>query len=1093
MSTTSAAATTGAAASAGVAVAAASLHMASESETTTTTTTTTIITTTTTTTHTATMASTAAVAAAMATANTAAAAHADGMLKPLMPPSVLRQMQTDATLGGSQVDVADAGSEGYISSLHALLARRTLIRKPADDAADAADAADTAAAAAAAVDAVVAGDDGANTRDASHPPDGPAQVQDAHARDSAERDAVQDELAQIEAAMRDARQLVVEARLAPPRRSPSVESTPVVPAFDPPQFWGSVQAPMADISDAELARFAGAGGDGNDMDRGDVDGAQGCGGRDALNATDPGATKEESGGAVEAKMQALLKRIEALEAMLQEKAKSDIDAEAEKTHERLERLKHEAEEQVRLARVVTIPAKAPQPEPAPKAPLKSILVVKTAYEYGPPTPCVPCPRPTPNDAGKKEKIVGAAPGTVHAAVAAFEAAVAAARADRNASQPETEEPSNAGGDERAADAKPQDPTPTVIPQPPPMPPAEKRVFIQDANGTQWIPYNNGWISREYLEAMLARRITEDQARRREMMKRAAVVVPRRLVPSNRFDDSQQRAARGEAEDDQIAETAWLYPREEPYSRTRLPPIERIIEILQNQTQPRSAAATAPTVPAAAPAPSARAADTAPSKPAAVPAPSTSTLIDDTFETILGERVQAASASTAAHDSVAWLISSMRLGSSGDTTGSLLPHAGDGGNNSGDAAPDVIQVKEQLTPTARTVWRVFRWINFVRALATAGYSLHSAALALQNPYMTHLGANGFWITSIVFVAVDVVAAAIRAFPKTFWFCWDVRTWDPLEKSWTPWALVADHDLIIDILPLLDCTNQANMVLKIYGYRLSEVIANPSARDSISQSTFTFSDVGNPEHNNFVLMIVYILSVLYTVLFHTGRLWRAVTFTRRAPLLGALVVVKALLLLFDLATNALLLYQVLVFSKLRLLALDRPVQLMLAVIIPSPLVTLTTNTLINLPTHYAMLRMQLSGKSDPETGESGDAVPAWRVLKAATRRTFHPIVVLVFGTYAAFATVALFVLVGTLLGFDPVADIRAGTVPQGVIPTSGFFGSTSGAGGLKSGANILLAMVWLNLVANYLVGVVSALAYWTYALGSGFFLAVFRYYR
>ncbi|KAL2916452.1 hypothetical protein HK105_203885 [Polyrhizophydium stewartii] len=1072
------------------------------------------------------------------------------MLKPLMPPSVLRQMQTDATLGGSQVDVADAGSEGYISSLHALLARRTLIRKPADDAADAADAADTAAAAAAAVDAVVAGDDGANTRDASHPPDGPAQVQDAHARDSAERDAVQDELAQIEAAMRDARQLVVEARLAPPRRSPSVESTPVVPAFDPPQFWGSVQAPMADISDAELARFAGAGGDGNDMDRGDVDGAQGCGGRDALNATDPGATKEESGGAVEAKMQALLKRIEALEAMLQEKAKSDIDAEAEKTHERLERLKHEAEEQVRLARVVTIPAKAPQPEPAPKAPLKSILVVKTAYEYGPPTPCVPCPRPTPNDAGKKEKIVGAAPGTVHAAVAAFEAAVAAARADRNASQPETEEPSNAGGDERAADAKPQDPTPTVIPQPPPMPPAEKRVFIQDANGTQWIPYNNGWISREYLEAMLARRITEDQARRREMMKRAAVVVPRRLVPSNRFDDSQQRAARGEAEDDQIAETAWLYPREEPYSRTRvqltlseatrilaqqrsegsasgptpraiviqrpsshppppprpsqhdrqgivqgslppgvqLPPIERIIEILQNQTQPRSAAATAPTVPAAAPAPSARAADTAPSKPAAVPAPSTSTLIDDTFETILGERVQAASASTAAHDSVAWLISSMRLGSSGDTTGSLLPHAGDGGNNSGDAAPDVIQVKEQLTPTARTVWRVFRWINFVRALATAGYSLHSAALALQNPYMTHLGANGFWITSIVFVAVDVVAAAIRAFPKTFWFCWDVRTWDPLEKSWTPWALVADHDLIIDILPLL-----ANMVLKIYGYRLSEVIANPSARDSISQSTFTFSDVGNPEHNNFVLMIVYILSVLYTVLFHTGRLWRAVTFTRRAPLLGALVVVKALLLLFDLATNALLLYQVLVFSKLRLLALDRPVQLMLAVIIPSPLVTLTTNTLINLPTHYAMLRMQLSGKSDPETGESGDAVPAWRVLKAATRRTFHPIVVLVFGTYAAFATVALFVLVGTLLGFDPVADIRAGTVPQGVIPTSGFFGSTSGAGGLKSGANILLAMVWLNLVANYLVGVVSALAYWTYALGSGFFLAVFRYYR
>ncbi|KAJ1340516.1 hypothetical protein BSLG_004901 [Batrachochytrium salamandrivorans] len=307
-------------------------------------------------------------------------------------------------------------------------------------------------------------------------------------------------------------------------------------------------------------------------------------------------------------------------------------------------------------------------------------------------------------------------------------------------------------------------------------------------------------------------------------------------------------------------------------------------------------------------------------------------------------------------------------------------------------------------------RLFRWFNFLRSVATAIYSVYTAARELQNPYMIQLGASGFWIATIVFVVLDVVVAALRAFPKTLWVFWDVNGWDPLEKSWSPWALIADHDLIIDVFPIL-----ANVILKVYGYRLAEIVANPLARDSIS--------------NSLVLLVLFGFTLFYTIMFHAFRLWRVITFSKKSPVLGMLVILKAVLLLFDVLTNALLLYQVLVFSGLDLLAAERHLQLMLAVAVPSPIVTLTTNTLLNLPLHFMVLRLQLRGRRDTVTGEC-----------------------------------ALFIIMGVMLGFDPIAQVKSGAVPIGSSQHQAGWGG--GHGGLLSGSNILLGMVWVNLVSNYM---------------------------
>jgi hypothetical protein len=121
---------------------------------------------------------------------------------------------------------------------------------------------------------------------------------------------------------------------------------------------------------------------------------------------------------------------------------------------------------------------------------------------------------------------------------------------------------------------------------------------------------------------------------------------------------------------------------------------------------------------------------------------------------------------------------------------------------------------------------FRIFNCLRAIATAIYSYVVTVQGLTNDGMIKLGSRNLLITSLVTTTVDLFVPLVRLFPQILWCFWDVNTWDPFAKTWTVWALVADHDLLIDIFPIL-----LNVIIKVYIYRVSELISNPNIQDTV----------------------------------------------------------------------------------------------------------------------------------------------------------------------------------------------------------------------------------------------------------------------
>lgn len=75
-------------------------------------------------------------------------------------------------------------------------------------------------------------------------------------------------------------------------------------------------------------------------------------------------------------------------------------------------------------------------------------------------------------------------------------------------------------------------------------------------------------------------------------------------------------------------------------------------------------------------------------------------------------------------------------------------------------------------------KIFRIVNFIRAIATAIYAFVVSSKQLENENIIALGAKNILIASIFFAALDVVIAFIRLFPQYFWCFWDVKNWDPV---------------------------------------------------------------------------------------------------------------------------------------------------------------------------------------------------------------------------------------------------------------------------------------------------------------------------
>ena len=372
------------------------------------------------------------------------------------------------------------------------------------------------------------------------------------------------------------------------------------------------------------------------------------------------------------------------------------------------------------------------------------------------------------------------------------------------------------------------------------------------------------------------------------------------------------------------------------------------------------------------------------------------------------------------------------------------------------------IKEN-TPKSRYSLSLFRFLNLLRSLVTTSYSIYELQKGLQNALLLEIGAYPILVAAMVMACIDVYIAFVRAFPKVLWICWDVSTWDPLSKSWSIWALIADHDLLIDVIPVL-----SNFILRVYVYRITEVISNPAVKSLLADDAFQISDYNSPKVRSLALAGLFGVSVVYVILFHALQLWHVLMFKKRSPTLGLLVTIKALLLIFDILTNSLLLYAVLVNKGVNICSQDWPTQLILAIVIPSPIVTLTTNSLINTPMHYFFLKMQLKDKQDPETGESGANVSFSRILSAALRKAFHPVIEIVFGPYTLFSCTAMLIVLSVVIDHVKTTSFQDAQISSGIIPNAGIFS-------FKDSSHTILTMAWTNFSINYLFGILSAVGY------------------
>lgn len=110
-------------------------------------------------------------------------------------------------------------------------------------------------------------------------------------------------------------------------------------------------------------------------------------------------------------------------------------------------------------------------------------------------------------------------------------------------------------------------------------------------------------------------------------------------------------------------------------------------------------------------------------------------------------------------------------------------------------------------------KIFKYLIFFRAMATTVYTFYQAILGLKNQTYVEAGASGLMISLIFFGFIDGLIATGNAFPfiiirirRSIHKLAGLST--PPEdsarlqsKRWTIWELIADYDLISDVLPLI----------------------------------------------------------------------------------------------------------------------------------------------------------------------------------------------------------------------------------------------------------------------------------------------------
>ena len=215
--------------------------------------------------------------------------------------------------------------------------------------------------------------------------------------------------------------------------------------------------------------------------------------------------------------------------------------------------------------------------------------------------------------------------------------------------------------------------------------------------------------------------------------------------------------------------------------------------------------------------------------------------------------------------------------------------------------------------------------------------------------------------------------------------------------------------------------------------------------IANTDFSIDKWNDPKYANLVQLVLWAISAgaisIFTSITRSIQLWRS----RKSHTLVLIFNIKVLMLLFDQFSGCLLLYTYLISLGKSLFSSNANTALLLSVIILSPFTGMLSNTIVNLPLLYSFYRTKSNGPTRME------------VLKKAIVRTFSPMALL-FTLLAIYNTSVTIFILNKLQLIDVTRELaNIGEIlawnPQ----------------------RIALWFVCINLVINYIAGVVTTIAF------------------
>lgn len=412
---------------------------------------------------------------------------------------------------------------------------------------------------------------------------------------------------------------------------------------------------------------------------------------------------------------------------------------------------------------------------------------------------------------------------------------------------------------------------------------------------------------------------------------------------------------------------------------------------------------------------------------------------------------------------------------------------------------------------------FQVIGILRVLFTSAYSFYIAYQGFLNPEYVKIGATPVFVASMIALSLDVVFVVLRACPSLMAKCKPAQHYNPILSTGV-WLLILDQELIMDLLtPLM------NLYLSIYKFRLAELVIFNSTADGLQSAPeiTSYKSLADPKTSNFILLMILGLTLVIMINYHSFRIC-GILAKKKAVTLGLIVVIKGFLLMCDLLINGFFLYQSLVTKGFDIFVYDRTMIFVLSVVIPSPWITLVANSLINFPMHYFYLRMKrrlalsiqpmidskgeaggnheeiqkkedaeigLDGKNDEENNVDSTPPPRtkskellWKhrntlkknikelsnssIARLAAERTWNVFICFFFNGYAIYSVIAMFYIMSSIRSFSPTSSVSGSGLPV----SSGSF----------SGPDLVIALVWINVFANYGIGVLSAILFWLYEI-------------